>query len=68
MLDAVRALAGSGTTLVLATHEMRFARQVANQVCFLEGGRILETGPPDEIFTSPREERTRQFLHRVLTD
>ncbi|WP_219923876.1 amino acid ABC transporter ATP-binding protein [Nocardioides campestrisoli] len=68
VLDAVRALAEAGTTLVLATHEMRFARDVASRVCFLDDGRILEAGPPEEIFTAPREERTRQFLRRVLTD
>ena len=52
--------------MVLATHEMGFARDVATQVCFLDEGRILEQGPPAEIFTAPREERTRQFLRRVL--
>ncbi len=61
-------LAEAGTTLVLATHEMRFARDVASRVCFLDDGRILEAGPPEEIFTAPREERTRQFLRRVLAD
>ena len=52
--------------MVLATHEMGFARDVATQVCFLDGGRILEKGPPEQMFTAPREERTRQFLRRVL--
>ena len=66
VLTAVRALAAEGTTLVLATHEMAFARDVATQVCFLDDGRILERGAPAQIFTSPREERTRQFLSRVL--
>jgi polar amino acid transport system ATP-binding protein len=66
VLDAVRALAADGTTMVLATHEMQFARDVATRVCFLERGRILEQGPPDRIFTAPREPRTRQFLSRIL--
>ncbi len=68
VLAIVRDLAAAGTTMVLATHEMAFARDVATSVCFLEGGRILEHGPPEQIFTDPREERTRQFLRRVLPD
>ena len=66
VLDAVRALADEGTTMVLATHEMAFARDVASTVCFLEKGVILEHGPPAQIFTDPREPRTREFLRRVL--
>ncbi|GEP36240.1 glutamine ABC transporter ATP-binding protein [Nocardioides szechwanensis] len=66
VLGIVRDLADRGTTMVLATHEMSFAREVATTVCFLSEGRILEQGPPAEIFTAPREERTRQFLRRVL--
>jgi polar amino acid transport system ATP-binding protein len=66
VLAIVRDLAAAGTTMVLATHEMAFARDVATSVCFLEGGRILEHGPPEQIFTDPRETRTRQFLRRVL--
>ena len=66
VLVAVRDLAAEGTTMILATHEMSFARDVATQVCFLDGGRILEAGPPAQVFTAPREERTRQFLRRVL--
>ncbi|GAA4123526.1 amino acid ABC transporter ATP-binding protein [Nocardioides fonticola] len=66
VLDAVRELAEQGTTMVLATHEMAFARDVATTVCFLHEGRILESGPPERIFTEPREERTRTFLRRVL--
>ncbi|MBE7324632.1 amino acid ABC transporter ATP-binding protein [Nocardioides sp. Y6] len=66
VLRAVRALAAEGTTMILATHEMDFARDVATKVCFLDGGRILEQGPPEQIFSAPREERTRQFLARVL--
>jgi polar amino acid transport system ATP-binding protein len=66
VLEIVRSEAAAGMTMVLATHEMAFAREVASQVCFLHEGRILEQGLPDEIFTAPREERTRQFLRRVL--
>ncbi len=66
VLAIVRDLAADGTTMVLATHEMSFARDIATQVCFLDGGRILERGEPERIFTAPEEERTRQFLRRVL--
>jgi polar amino acid transport system ATP-binding protein len=66
VLRIVGDLAAAGTTMVLATHEMAFAREVATTVCFLDEGRILEQGPPGQIFTAPREERTRQFLRRVL--
>ena len=66
VLSIVRAEAEAGTTMVIATHEMAFARDVATSVCFLHEGRILEQGPPAEIFSSPREDRTRQFLARVL--
>ena len=52
--------------MVIATHEMSFAREVATRVCFLDRGRILEQGPPERILTDPREERTRHFLGRVL--
>jgi polar amino acid transport system ATP-binding protein len=66
VLSIVRAEAEAGTTMVIATHEMAFARDVATSVCFLHEGRILEQGPPSQIFTSPTQERTRQFLRRVL--
>jgi len=66
VLQLVRELAESGMTMILATHEMGFAREVADRVCFLDAGRILEEGPPAEIFTDPREPRTREFLARVL--
>ncbi len=65
VLSVIRELAASGMTMLIATHEMAFARDVAHRVCFLDGGRILEQGPPDEIFRAPREPRTRQFLQRV---
>jgi polar amino acid transport system ATP-binding protein len=66
VLDIMRQLALDGTTMVLATHEMAFARDVATKVCFLHDGAILEQGSPAEIFERPREERTRRFLRRVL--
>jgi polar amino acid transport system ATP-binding protein len=66
VLEIIRRLAGEGTTMVLATHEMTFARDVATTVCFLHDGAILEQGSPAQIFGDPREERTRQFLRRVL--
>jgi polar amino acid transport system ATP-binding protein len=66
VLNLVRELAEVGMTMIIATHEMSFAREVADKICFLDSGRILEEGPPAEIFTSPREQRTREFLARVL--
>jgi polar amino acid transport system ATP-binding protein len=66
VLELVRELADSGMTMIIATHEMGFAREVADKVCFLDGGRILEEGRPAQIFTDPREARTREFLSRVL--
>jgi polar amino acid transport system ATP-binding protein len=66
VLDLVRELAITGMTMIIATHEMSFAREVANKVCFLDAGVILEEGPPGQIFTAPREERTREFLARVI--
>jgi polar amino acid transport system ATP-binding protein len=65
VLDLVGELAASGRTIVMATHEMGFARQVANTVCFLDGGRIIESGSAEQVLTDPREERTKQFLRRV---
>ena len=66
VLDVIRELASTGMTMLIATHEMAFARDIADRVCFLEEGRILEEGTPAQIFTAPREERTRQFLDRIL--
>jgi len=66
VLNVIRELAAGGMTMVIATHEMGFARDIANRVCFLDAGQILEEGPPAEIFSAPREERTRQFLQRVI--
>jgi polar amino acid transport system ATP-binding protein len=66
VLNLIRELAGNGMTMLIATHEMSFAREIANRVCFLDAGRILETAPPAEMFSAPTEERTRQFLDRVI--
>ncbi len=66
VLDLIRELARAGMTMVIATHEMGFARDIANRVCFLDQGVILEEGPPDQIFSSPREPRTQEFLQSIL--
>jgi polar amino acid transport system ATP-binding protein len=66
VLNLVRELAAGGMTMVIATHEMAFAREIANRICFLEQGRILEQGPPDQMLTAPREPRTQEFLHRII--
>jgi polar amino acid transport system ATP-binding protein len=67
VLDVIRGLAAEGMTLVLATHEMGFARDVADRICFLDGGVILEQGPPAEMLSEPRELRTQQFLQRIIS-
>jgi polar amino acid transport system ATP-binding protein len=66
VLDVIRELAGTGMTMIIATHEMGFAKDIARRVCFLEEGRIIEDAPPGELFTSPRDERTRRFLRRIV--
>jgi polar amino acid transport system ATP-binding protein len=66
VLDVIRELAATGMTMVIATHEMGFAKDIARRVCFLEEGRIIEDAPPAELFTSPRDERTRRFLRRIV--
>jgi polar amino acid transport system ATP-binding protein len=66
VLNVIRSLAESGMTMVIATHEMGFARDIADRVCFLDAGVILEQGPPGEIFSAPRHERTTQFLQRII--
>jgi polar amino acid transport system ATP-binding protein len=66
VLDVVRELAVAGMTMVIATHEMGFARDIANRVCFLHQGRILEQGPPADMFGAPREPETAAFLERVI--
>ena len=65
VLGVIRDLADQGMTMVLATHEMGFARDVADRVCFMHEGRVLEQGPPAELLSDPKQERTRQFLARV---
>jgi polar amino acid transport system ATP-binding protein len=66
VLSVIQELAEGGMTMLIATHEMSFARDTAHRVCFLDAGRILEQGPPEEIFTRPRELRTQQFLERII--
>ena len=66
VLSMIRELKGEGMTMVLATHEMGFARQVADRVAFLDGGRVLEQGPPAQVLGDPVEPRTRQFLARII--
>ena len=66
VLDLLRSLTQEGMTMILNTHEMGFARQVADTVCFLDGGVIHEQGPPEQVLGDPREERTRQFLSQVM--
>ena len=66
VLSVIRELAESGMTMLIATHEMSFARDIANRVCFLDAGVILEQGPPEQIFSSPQEPRTRRFLQRIV--
>jgi polar amino acid transport system ATP-binding protein len=66
VLEVIRELAAGGMTMILATHEMSFARDIANRVCFLDEGRILEEGPPEQIFSAPREPRTQRFLQRII--
>ncbi|MEU4806739.1 amino acid ABC transporter ATP-binding protein [Actinosynnema sp. NPDC023587] len=66
VLSLVRELAAGGATILMATHEMGFARQVADRICFLDGGRLIESGPPDQVLGAPEHERTRQFLKRII--
>jgi polar amino acid transport system ATP-binding protein len=66
VLDVIRELAEGGMTMLIATHEMGFAKDIASRVCFLDEGVILEQGPPAQIFSEPREERTKQFLQRII--
>ncbi|HET9724471.1 MAG TPA: amino acid ABC transporter ATP-binding protein [Actinomycetota bacterium] len=66
VLNVIKELAGGGMTMLIATHEMGFARDIASRVCFLDAGVILEEGPPEQIFTAPREERTQRFLESII--
>ncbi|MEV6931349.1 amino acid ABC transporter ATP-binding protein [Dactylosporangium sp. NPDC051485] len=67
VLALVRDLRAEGTTMLLATHEMAFARQVADRVCFLDGGTLVEQGPPEQVLGDPQQARTRQFLSRLVS-
>ena len=66
VLDVIRELAATGMTMLIATHEMGFARDIATRVCFIDEGQILECAPPAEMFWAPREERTQRFLQRII--
>ena len=66
VLEVMKDLAKSGYTMIVVTHEMGFAREVSNRVIFMDGGYIVEEGTPDEIFKNAKQERTRQFLSKVL--
>ena len=66
VLNVIKELAAGGMTMLIATHEMGFARDIASRVCFLDAGVILEEGPPEQIFTAPREERTQRFLQSII--
>jgi len=67
VLDVMKDLARGGMTMVVVTHEMGFAREVADRIVFMDDGQIVETGAPEEFFTSPREERTRRFISKILS-
>jgi ABC-type polar amino acid transport system ATPase subunit len=67
VLAVMRRLAEEGMTMILVTHEMQFARDIASRVVFFDGGRVAESGPPDQIFSHPQQARTREFLRKVAT-
>src|SRR5205823_2451458 len=66
VLEVIRELAAGGMTMLIATHEMSFARDIADRICFLDAGVILEQGPPEQILSAPKEPRTQQFLERII--
>ena len=66
VLDVMKRLAEEGMTMVVVTHEMGFAREVADRVLFMDAGQIIEEGTPEQIFTAPQQQRTRDFLNKVL--
>jgi polar amino acid transport system ATP-binding protein len=66
VLNVIRELASEGMTMLIATHEMGFARDIAQRVCFLDEGRVAEEGPPEKIFTEPQNPRTQRFLQRII--
>jgi general L-amino acid transport system ATP-binding protein len=67
VLDVMKSLAHTGVTMLVVTHEMGFARQVADRVVFMDAGRLVESGTPEQLFTAPRETRTRNFLDAILS-
>lgn len=68
VLSVMKKLAKEGATMIVVTHEMSFAQEVANKIIFMDGGVVVEEGPPEQIFRTPKEERTSQFLHRIIRD
>jgi polar amino acid transport system permease protein len=66
VLDVIKELANSGTTMVIVTHEIGFAREVADRIVFMEGGKVIEVGPPERVFNDPAHSRTREFIAKVL--
>jgi ABC-type polar amino acid transport system ATPase subunit len=66
VLKVIRDLAGEGRTMIMVTHEINFAEEISDRVIFMDGGRIVEQGPPHEIFANPAHERTRLFLRQIL--
>ena len=68
ILTVMKTLASEGITMIVVTHEMSFAQDVANHIVFMDGGVIVEEGPPEIIFKQPKEERTKQFLRRIIND
>ncbi|GAS85547.1 ABC transporter [Paenibacillus amylolyticus] len=68
VLSVIRSIAQEGITMIVVTHEMGFAREVANRVVFMDGGSVVEEGTPEEVFVRPKQERTRQFLSRYSSD
>jgi ABC-type polar amino acid transport system ATPase subunit len=66
VLDVMKGLADTGMTMAIVTHEMNFAREVADRICFLDGGRLVEDAPPSEFFSNPKSERAKQFLEKML--
>jgi general L-amino acid transport system ATP-binding protein len=67
VLDVMKKLASNGMTMIVVTHEMGFAREVADRVVFMDGGQVVEVGPPQTFFSNPKEERTRQFISKILS-
>ena len=68
VLEVMQLLAKEGTTMIVVSHEMSFAREVADRIVFMEGGYVVEDGPPEQLFTDPQHERTKEFLQRIDSD